>query len=234
MIADLFDFDGDAAPYHASAFRGALLVTHRQEPHNIGYRIGPADAYDTFVWDVLMQGCRVQSLDALPLINTFWNQPRSLRATRQFLSEAEGPRKTTFRKLAFHLTTWETLLGEMASVSQAPELHEGFEFVIHDWSCLPSPFSHGFFSIWVHRQLMRGVLEGTSRTLEKVLVIHGADKLLCREYREPSGSQQFPLSKRILALQKYGWGIIIAAQQPSEVDPTIRNATSVPVLFRLN
>src|ERR1043166_6280084 len=98
MIADLFDFDGDAAPYHASAFRGALLVTHRQEPHHIGKRIGPADAHDTFVWDVLMQGCRVQSLDPLPLVRAFWEQPRSLRATRELLAKADGPRKTTLHK----------------------------------------------------------------------------------------------------------------------------------------
>jgi hypothetical protein len=227
----LFDLTGEGRLI-ARTFPDALLLTHRQEPPKFFTRIGPHDSYDGPVLMELVRGRRETWMYGLALLQPFLREPRSLAQVIDFFeSGAEHTRSTKRKTLGQSLLPWKPMLGEMAYAVGGPDLEERHPFIIHDLSGLPLEFARSWFSIWVHREFLKGLVGKPSNVLQRALVILQGDAMFGKEFAETTGSAAFSLTKRMLMLQKFGWGIIMLAQQPSELDQVLRNACAIPLCF---
>jgi len=228
-MTHMFDLTGEGSVF-AKSFPDALQLTHREEPPDWGVRVGHADSYDAPIVIELVNVRRDTSMSALPLLRPFLDEPRSLdEMIGLFRNAQQRSGLTKFGTLEQQLSVWKPMLADMAYARQGPDLERRHSLIIHDLSRLPLDFARRWFSVWVHRQYQRSLTDGPQRGLRKALFILQADAMFGREYVENTGSETLSLSKRTIALQRFGWAIIILSHQPSELDRALRNACAIPI-----
>jgi hypothetical protein len=221
------DVVSDGARF-ARRFGESILLRHDEESPDWFARIGSPDAYDAFVVGEASRARRDTLVDGLPRLHALLAQPRSLDEVITFLrQEAKQCRSTKPETLGQALLPWKTMFGDMAYARQGPDIERRYRIIVHDLSRLPLDFARTWFSIWVHRQLCTALLERT--IADKALILLDADHLFGKEFAEAASSSVFSLAKRVLALLKFGWHLIMPSQQPSQLDQVLKNACLLPV-----
>ena len=194
----------------------------------------PIGAKETYCPSVILDITRLlqqSRMEAIPRLNAA-PLPLSIFEVVQ-LFERAAQREKSAKAASVHqqLLPWVTMLGSMAYVRSAPDIEERHQTVRIDLSALPFDFARRWFCVWVYREYLKALERKQGRTLSRALIIPQGDKIFGKEFSETTGSQTFSLAKRVIALQKFGWAVIVLCEQSSELDQVVRNSCVIPICF---
>jgi hypothetical protein len=225
------DFTGSAS-FLAASFTDSIDLNHEEIPPGFFDPLGLRETYTASVLPDIATLRQESRMEAIPRINAVLTQARSVfEIVELFKRAAQKEKSTKAASIAQQLLPWITLLRDMAYVRSGPNIEERHSMLRIDLSGLPFDFARRWFSVWVHRQYLKGLETRAPRALSKALIIPQGDTLFGKEFSETTGSGTFSLAKRVLALQRFGWAVIVLSEQPSELDQVIRNACIIPICF---
>jgi len=225
------DLTGNAK-FLSASFTDSIDLNHKEIPPGFFDPLGPRETYAASVLSDIATLRPESRMEAILRINAVLTQSRSVfEIVHLFERAAQKEKSTKAASVAQQLLPWVTFLGGMAHVRSAPNIEERHPMLRIDLSGLPFDSARRWFSVWVYREYLKAVEKNAPRALSKALIIPQGDKLFGKEFSETTGSQTFSLAKRVLALQKFGWAVIVLSEQPSELDQVIRNACIIPICF---